>query len=437
MEDLSKLQTRREFLRKGILFLAASSTAPFFLTRTALALNSLVSNAPTASLPGLTDDRVLVVIQMGGGNDGLNTVVPYAMDDYYCARPAIGIAADKVIKINNVIGLHPNLAKLKALYDDGQMAIVQGVGYPNPDRSHFRSMEIWHTADPKSKDLQFGWLGRYLDNACPGCSPKEAQINPMGGVNIGNLMPLSMKSQQGLSISLENPDNFRWIPLADEGTDAKQQQAVFEKLNHVVAANLSDPQIARLDFLSRVAMNAELSSNRIREVARKYKPGPGYPNSGIAHQLQLVAQMIAGGLDTRVFYVSMGGFDTHANEQGPHDRLMTELAEAVTAFYKDLAAQGNDGRVLTMTFSEFGRRVAQNASNGTDHGTAAPLFVFGTHIKGGLYGAHPSLDAAQLDHGDLNFHTDFRSVYATVLENWLGAKSAPILGGDFKKLPFV
>lgn len=437
MSNQPGLHTRREFLRKGVLFLAASTTAPFFLTRTALALDSLVSSAPTTSIPGMPDDRVLVVIQMGGGNDGLNTVVPHAMDEYYCVRPTIGIAADKVLKINDLIGLHPNLAKLKALYDGGQMAIVQGVGYPNPDRSHFRSMEIWHTADPKSHDVEFGWLGRYLDNACPGCSPKQDQINPMGGIDIGNLMPLAMKSQKGASISLENPDSFRWIPLSDEGTDAKQQQAVFEKLNHVVAANLSNPEIARLDFLSRVAMNAEVSSNRIREVTRKYKPSQGYPNSGIARQLQLVAQMIAGGLDTRVFYVSMGGFDTHANEQGPHDRLMTELAGGVDAFYKDLAAQGNDGRVLTMTFSEFGRRVAQNASNGTDHGTAAPLFVFGTHIKGGLYGAHPSLDAAKLDHGDLNFHTDFRSVYATVLENWLGTNSAPILGGDFKKLAFV
>jgi uncharacterized protein (DUF1501 family) len=431
------LQTRREFLRKGVLFLAASTTAPFFLTRTALALDSIVSNAATKSISGLPDDRILVVIQMGGGNDGLNTVVPYTMDEYYRARTTIGIAKEKLLKINDLIGLHPNLTRFKELYDGGRMAVIQGVGYPNPDRSHFRSMEIWHTANPQSKTVEFGWLGRYLDNTCPGCSPKSGQINPMGGMNIGNMMPLAMKSHRGLSISLDSPDSFRWMPLADERLDAGHQEAIFEKLNHVVAANLSDPQVARLDFLSRVAMNAEVSSNRIREIAKKYKGGQTYPATGLGRQLQLVAQMIAGGLDTRVFYVSMGGFDTHANEQGPHDKLMTELAEGVHAFYKDLDKQGNNDRVLTMTFSEFGRRVAQNASNGTDHGTAAPMFVIGSRIKAGLYGEHPSLAADQLDHGDLKFHTDFRNVYATVLENWLGTKSQPILGSDFKKLAFV
>jgi uncharacterized protein (DUF1501 family) len=418
-----------------LLFLAASYSAPFFLTRTVMALDSIVSNSLTKSIPGVPDDHILVVIQMGGGNDGLNTVVPFAMDEYYRARNTIGIAKDKVLRINDKVGLHPNLAKLKGLYDGGQMAIIQGVGYPNPDRSHFRSMEIWHTADPKSKAIQYGWLGRYLDNACPGCDPQHNRINPMGGIGIGAHMPAAMTSEKGLSIALDNPDTFRWMPLSGDDRDAKQAEALFEKLNHVVTANLDDPQIARLDFLSRVAMNAELSSNRIREVTKKYKGGQTYPGTSLGRQLQLVAQMIGGGLDTRVFYVSMTGFDTHANENGPHDRLMTELAEGVDAFYSDLGKQGNAGRVLAMTFSEFGRRVAQNASGGTDHGTAAPMFVFGTRIKPGLYGAHPGL--TDLDHGDLKFATDFRSVYATVLENWLGAKSAPILGSDFKKLAFI
>ena len=432
-----KLQTRREFLRQGLFFLAASSTAPFFLTRTALALDSIAASAGTRSIPGVPDDHVLVVIQMGGGNDGLNTVVPFAMDEYYRVRPTIGIAKDKVLKLNGTIGLHPNLTKLKGLYDNGHMAIIQGVGYPNPDRSHFRSMEIWQTADPKSKAVQYGWLGRYLDNACPGCDAKANRINPMGGIGLGGYMPAALKSEHGLSIALDNPDSFRWEPLTDDKFDAKKAEATFEKLNHVVTANLSDPQVARLDFLSRVAMNAEISSQRIHDVTRKYKGGQTYPASGLANQLKIVSQMIAGGLNTRVYYVSFTGFDTHANEQGPHDRLMTELAEAVVAFYADLDKQGNTGRVLTMTFSEFGRRVAQNASNGTDHGTAAPMFVFGTRIKPGIYGTHPDLQPDKLDHGDLRFATDFRSVYATILENWLGAKSAAVLGSDFKKLAFV
>jgi uncharacterized protein (DUF1501 family) len=434
------IQTRREFLRRSIFFLATSCSAPFFLTRTVLALDSARANAGTASLPGMSDDRILIVVQMGGGNDGLNTVVPYAMDEYYRVRNTIGISKDKVLKLNDTIALHPNLAKLKGLYDDGRMAIVQAVGYPNPDRSHFRSMEIWHTADPQSKTVAYGWLGRYLDNACPGCDPLANRINPMGAIGLNGYQPVALKSQRGLGIAIDNnPDSFRWTPLAEEARDAKESAATFEKLNHVVAASLDNPEIARLDFLSRVAMNAELSSDRIREIMKKHKPAATktYPNTNLGRQLQTVSELISGGLDTRVYYVSMGGFDTHANEVGPHDKLMTELSEGIDAFYADLDRQGNADRVLTMTFSEFGRRVAQNASDGTDHGTAAPMFLFGSCIKPGIYGTHPDLEPDKLDHGDLRFATDFRSVYATVLENWLGAKSAPILGQEFDKLKFV
>jgi uncharacterized protein (DUF1501 family) len=431
------LQTRREFLRRSLFFLAGSASAPFFLTRTALALDSLTANAPTRSIPGMPDDHILVVIQLSGGNDGLNTVVPFAMDDYYRARPTLGIEKSKVLRLDSTVGLHPNLAKLKSLYDAGKMAVIQGVGYPNPDRSHFRSMEIWHTANPGSKAVSYGWLGRYLDNACPGCDPKTHAVNPMAGINVGGMMPVAMKSERGLAIALDNPDTFKWDPVSADNADAQHTSETFEKLNQIVATNLRDPQIARLDFLSRVAMNAEVSSERIRQVTKKYKDRATYPTTGLGRQLQIIGQMIGGGLDTRVYYVAFSGFDTHANEAGTHDRLLTELADAIEAFQKDLEKQGNAGRVLTMTFSEFGRRVAQNASNGTDHGTAAPMFVFGTRLKPGLYGAHPSLSPDSLDRGDLKFSTDFRSVYATVLDQWLGAKSPVILGQQFDKLKFV
>jgi uncharacterized protein (DUF1501 family) len=433
----NSLHTRREFLQKSLFFLAASCSAPFFLTRTALALDRKIAAAATKSIPGMPDDRILVVIQLGGGNDGLNSVVPFAMDDYYRARANLAVADEKVLKLNDTIGLHPNLAKLKSLYDDGQMAIIQGVGYPNPDRSHFRSMEIWHTADPRNKSVQFGWLGRYLDNTCPGCDPQRNQINPLGGINIGGWMPVALKSQRGLSIALENPDSFGWVPLTEDERDAEKVTTTFEKLNRIVAKNLNDPRIARLDFLSRVAMNAKLSSDRIRDVAKKHKGGATYPTTALGRQLQLVSQMIAGELDTRVYYVSMGGFDTHASQRGAHERLLTELADAVEIFHNDLQKQGNSERVLTMTFSEFGRRVAENASGGTDHGAAAPMFVFGKRVKAGIFGAHPSLAPDKLDRGDVPFHTDFRCVYATVLENWLGAKTVPILGSEFKKLDFI
>jgi uncharacterized protein (DUF1501 family) len=428
------LQTRREFLRKGIFFLAAGTTAPFFLTRTAHALDQVIAQAGTRSVPGMPDGRILVVIQMGGGNDGLNTVVPHAMDEYYKARPTLGISRAKVLALNDTLGLHPNLAKLKYLHAAGKLAIVQGVGYPNPDRSHFRSMEIWQTGDPKSQSVTYGWLGRYLDNACPGCDPRTKRINPMGGISLGGSLPVALKSERGMSIALESPDAFQWQPMAEEKSDAKQAAHTFEKLNRIVAANLQDPQVARLDFLSRVALNASVSSDRIRSATKKSSVSGNYPANALGRQLQLVAQMIAGGLDTRLYYVSMGGFDTHANQAGPHDRLMTELAEGVAAFQSDLEARGEADRVLTMTFSEFGRRVTENASGGTDHGAAAPLFVVGKRVKPGLYGSHPSL--TQLDRGDLRFTTDFRSVYATVLENWLGAKSVPILGQQFPLLKF-
>jgi uncharacterized protein (DUF1501 family) len=248
-------------------------------------------------------------------------------------------------------------------------------------------------------------------------------------------MPLSMRSAKGASIALENPDAFKWQPLIDEKSDAKRATATFEKLNQVVTGNLADPQVARLDFLSRVAMNAEVSSDKIHNITKRHRAAGSYPATGLGNQLKIVAQMINGGLNTRIYYCSFGGFDTHANEPGTHERLLTELADAVSAFQRDMEARDQAGRVLTMTFSEFGRRVAQNASNGTDHGTAAPLFVFGSRVKPGLYGQHPSL--TDLDRGDLKYSTDFRAVYATVLENWLGAKSLPILGRQFELLKFV
>ena len=435
MRSEIQMTTRREFVRKGLLFLAAGYSAPFFLTRTVWALDK---TAPATRPLGIPDGRILVVIQLGGGNDGLNTVVPHGMDEYYRARPQLGIPRDKLIKINDTVGLHPGLAKLKEIYDRGQLAIIQGVGYPNPDRSHFRSMEIWHTADPQSQTVTYGWLGRYLDNACPGCDPKRNQINPLAGINVGGWMPPALKSQRGLSIALDDPDSFRWVPLATDERDAKQTAGTFEKLNSTVAQNLKDPHLARLDFLSRVAMNADASSDRVRAVlAKSRRSESNYPTTGLARQLQLVARLIAGEIDTRVYYVSMGGFDTHANQAGPHERLLTEFAEAVAAFQADLQKQGNAHRVLTMTFSEFGRRVAENGSGGTDHGAAAPLFITGPAVKGGVYGPHPSLAPGDLDRGDLKFGTDFRQVYATVLENWLGASSAPILGSAFAKLKFV
>jgi uncharacterized protein (DUF1501 family) len=433
MNDIS-LQTRREFLKRGLTVAAAGLTVPSFVHRTAWALNDPRDVRSVASVPGVPDDRILVVLQLAGGNDGLNTVVPFADDAYYRARPGLAIPAGEVMRLNDHVGLVPNLAPLKALYDEGRMAIIQGVGYPNPNRSHFKSMEIWETASASDRVERYGWIGRYFDCTCEG-SPQ-----PTLGVAIGNEAPTAFRNARSVGVALEDPERFRWL-AGSPGEERSED--LFRELNRPAAAEKlsrsrllgrsgTAPETA-LDFLQRTALNARVSSDRIREVARKYRPTATYPPAGpLARSLQLIAAMIAGNLGTRIYFASLGGFDTHAGQRGRHQGLLTQLGGSVRAFYGDLKQQGNADRVLVMTFSEFGRRVAQNGSGGTDHGTAAPLFLFGNPVKPGIYGTHPSL--TDLDRGDLKFGTDFRSVYATVLEKWLGADSRAVLNGAFPTL---
>jgi len=415
--------TRREFLYKGLTIVAMGATAPSFLTRTALAMTNPFDIAQVTSRPGVPDDNVLVVIQMGGGNDGLNTIVPFNDDTYYRARPRLAIPRNEVITLNSEMGLHPKMAKFKEMYDRGNAAIVQGVGYPNPSRSHFKSMEIWHTADPEGRTLRVGWIGRYFDSKCPVCE------QPTVGVNVGPSMPLAMRSDGGQGATLETPDAFQWMPSMD-GLGAREEMEIFKMLN---APATNEP--ATIDFLRHTAMNAVLSSEQVREAVRLYKGGIEYPSNRFAGSMRLIAQMIAGKLPTKVYYAHMSGFDTHASQQGIHDTLLEQLSTGVDAFYRDLEVQGNAERVITVAFSEFGRRVAENGSNGTDHGTAAPMFIFGKRIKPGLHGRQPSL--ADLQDGDLKHNIDFRSVYATLLDKWLGADPSKILGSDFERVPFL
>jgi len=429
------LQTRREFLRRTITLASVAWTVPTFLHRTVWAMDNPLNEARGLSD---SDGRILVVIQLSGGNDGLNTVVPYTNHSYYKARPDIGIHKDKILKLNDELGLNPELSKFKALYDTGQMALVQGVGYPNPNRSHFRSMEIWHTACDSNKIEKYGWIGRYFDNACKGCDPTV-------GVNIGKLAPQSFVSKSPIGVSIEDPEMYRWINTG-AGSEAatKSAEAFFKKIvekssgKPAGASEMmgdSSTSAESLDYLQRTAMNAQLSSDKIRDVVKKYRSNVTYPSSAIGYSLKLVAQMIAGNLPTRVYYVSQGGYDTHSDQVNDQTKLLSELAEAVSAFYQDMHQQRNDKRVLSFTFSEFGRRVAQNGSGGTDHGTAGPVFVFGGAVKPGIYGSHP--DLTDLDRGDLKYKTDFRSVYSTVMENWLGTKAESVLGRSFPKLGFV
>ena len=420
---MSQGMTRREFVQKGLTIVAMGSTAPSFLTRTALAMANPFDIAQVTSRPGVPDDNVLVVVQMGGGNDGLNTIVPVTDDAYYRARPRLAIPRNEVIQLNSELGLHPKMTKFKELMDRGVAGVIQGVGYPNPSRSHFKSMEIWHTADPEGRVMRVGWIGRYFDSKCPVC------VEPTAGVNLGSSMPLAMKAEGGQGVTLENPDAFQWMSSLD-GIGAREEQELFRMLNSPAP---NEP--GTIDFLRHTAMNAVLSSERVREAVRQYKGGIDYPNNRFAFSMRLISQMIAGRLPTKVYYAHMTGFDTHAGQQGVHDTLLEQLSTGVDAFYRDLEAQGNADRVLVVAFSEFGRRVAENGSAGTDHGTAAPMFVFGKRVKPGIHGRQPSLN--ELVDGDLKHSIDFRSVYATVLDKWLGADPVKILGSEFERVPFL
>jgi uncharacterized protein (DUF1501 family) len=420
---------------------AASWTLPVFLEKTFFALDAMAADALTQTATG-KDGTILVVLQLAGGNDGLNMVVPFADDAYYRARPRLGLAAGSLLKIDNYRGLNAKLAGLKSLHDEGHLAIIQGVGYPNPNRSHFRSTEIWQTGSDADRNESYGWLGRYFDNYCAGCDPTV-------GVAIGEEMPQAFAAKKPTGVTFSRPEQFRWRPSEPNSGRMSDEEMFFRQLNEgeesapvasegaSVAAipGKTKSDLSTLDFLQRTALDAQLSSDKILEISRKYKSTVAYPPGQLAAGLSVIARMIAGGLPTRVYYASQGGFDTHAGQANAHDRLLGELNDAISAFVVDLKQQGNFDRVLLMTFSEFGRRVAENANGGTDHGAAAPMFVLGGKVKPGIFGKYPSL--TDLDRGDLKFNTDFRSIYGTVLEQWLNAPSQVVLGRKFPALAIV
>jgi uncharacterized protein (DUF1501 family) len=439
----STLHTRRDFLRTSMLGAAVSFTIPVFLQKTFFTLDAMAADSAIQTATG-KDGTILIVLQLAGGNDGMNTLIPYADDAYYRARPIIGIPRQNVIKVNDFAGLNPKLTGLKGLYDEGHLSILQGVGYPNPNRSHFRSTEIWQTASDSDKVEPYGWLGRYFDSCCKGADPTV-------GVAIGNESPQSFTSANPTGVSFSRPEQYRWMNDDKSGAseqiyremnapDPTDMRALDENDGGTIGSLAGSPTASRhgesnLEFLQRTALDAQMSSDKVLAIARKYPAGVSYPRSALGDSLNLVGRMIAGGLATRVYYVSQGGYDTHVNQAATHTRLMGELNDALVAFAQDMKAQGNFGRVVLMTFSEFGRRVAQNASNGTDHGAAAPMFVMGGAVKAGLFGQYPSLDS--LNSGDLAYNLDFRSVYATILDRWLRAPSKQVLGRQFPLLNLV
>jgi uncharacterized protein (DUF1501 family) len=408
-----------------------------FLTRTLqgsslLALGSVVPQfvANTARAAQTGKDTVLVVIEMSGGNDGLNTVIPHEDDLYHKYRPTLRYTKQQLVAVDDHIGLNPGMRSLSQMIKDKQLAVVQGVGYPNPDRSHFDSMDIWQMADPKRK-IGTGWIGRTVGDL-------QGRGGAIPALHIGRgRLPLAFKGAPGGAISINNTSSYR---LDLGGGSAEQLKARRQLVDDLARPASAAPDDSLLNFVQRRQVQTLTTLERLQEVLDKSRvnnnlfrmDGQGfrqYESSSLPVKLQLVAQLIAKGFGTRIFYVMIDGFDTHSAQLDPHRRLLAELADGISQFFNTLKQTKDDQRVRVMTFSEFGRRVQENGSKGTDHGAASCLFVAGPSVKGGVVGAHPSLK--DLDSGDLKHHTDFRSVYATLLDHWLGCDSAAVLGGQF------
>jgi uncharacterized protein (DUF1501 family) len=411
---------RRSFIRSSLasssLVAMGATTIPGFLGRSAVA-------AP-AGTPG---GRILVVVQLLGGNDGLNTVVPHGIDGYNRGRRALRLAPSQVHKITPEIGLHPAMGAMAGLLEKGRLAIVQGVGYPNPDRSHFRSMEIWETGrlESDAASLETGWLGRAADRVerRPGADPPALHVGR-------GALPQALRARKTEVPALESLETYK-LQVGGAEPERRTTRAVLSELAGMERRD-DDPL---LGFIRRTTLSAYASSGRLEQMLPKAGAASKYPNYGLARRLELVSLLIKAGFGTRIFYTSLDGFDTHANQLGTHAALLTELSDSVAAFHDDLTAAKLADRVVVLAFSEFGRRVQENASQGTDHGAAAPVFVVGPIAKAGLIGSHPSLN--DLDDGDLKFHTDFRRVYATLLTGWLDCPAEPVVGAGFAALPLL
>ncbi len=419
-------RTRREFLRQsggGIGLLAFSHFAPAFLVGTARA------GAP----PPEKDRRILVLVQLAGGNDGLNTVVPHTDDRYHRLRPNLGLISREILPLNDDLGLHPACSELHALFNDGKLSVVQNVGYPNPNRSHFRSTEIWETASDANETLPTGWLGRFLDNTCAGSPELDASRDP-GAVHVTTELPQSFLAADEHAV-FGLPARNRPTRGARPGASAAEVLELFAS-PPTDDAHDHDHEDANHAFLRQTTMNALVTERRVQRILAADRPETKYPGSPFAQSLHQVAAMIAAGFSTRVYFVSLGGFDTHANQAGTHQNLLQTLSAGLAAFQSDLTARGLADQVLTATFSEFGRRPAENQSKGTDHGTAAPLFVLGAQVQAGIVGDAPNLDLSG-PRADLNFSTDFRSVYATLLDRWLQTDADRVLGETHARLGFI
>jgi uncharacterized protein (DUF1501 family) len=401
---------RRDFLR------SASAGSLAFGAGMPSTLSRLASAAPQES------DRILVVFQFSGGNDGLSTVVPHGMDEYYKARPRLAIPKQQVLPINDTIGIVNTAAPFKEMFDEGNATIVQAVGYPKPNRSHFVSMDYWHTGVNSGPVPPTGWIGRTLDSLDPTGDETRSILH------IGTARNLAVEGARHRPISFKTADNFGWA-------GPKNGEPAFERMNRQEKGGAGP-----LDLIRRTAVDAVAASKQIRRAVSDYRTpikwptGPGSPSQATT-DLKTVAALINGGFPARVFYVSQGGFDTHFGQKNAHPGLMAQWSQAVKAFHDDLVRLKQDHRVLMLTFSEFGRRVKENFSQGTDHGVAGPVFLYGTPVAGGVIGEHPSL--SDLDSGDLKSARDFRTIYAGIARDWMQVESDSVVGSEFEPMSFL
>ena len=365
---------------------------------------------------------VLVVVQLSGGNDFMNTVVPYTAGIYYDSRPVVGLKEDEVLPIHDTLAWNPHCAPLQAMYDQGDVAVVQGIGYPNSNRSHFRAMDIWHTCEPIEIGTE-GWGGRTIRELDP------HSRNVLTGVSVGKGLPRAMAVPGVPVTSFDNLDTYGLLTGIEDARQRSQALEVFK--------GLYKPQVGAgivMDYLSQTAFNVIRGSDELKKATTGYSSTVEYADNAIARSLRDVARVHLTGLGTRVFYTQHGGYDNHANEVPDHPKLLQDLSGAISSFFQDLRAHNASSEVTMLVFTEFGRRIRDNAS-GTDHGSGGGAFIIGDRVKGGLYSEYPSLDPSRWVHGeDLEHTIDFRGIYATVLEQWMGIDPTAIVGGNFEQI---
>jgi uncharacterized protein (DUF1501 family) len=373
-----------------------------------------------------TKDNVLVVLQLSGGNDALNTIVPYADPLYLDNRPVVRIDPERVLPIDDAVGFNPTMAPIKDLWDQGKVAIIQGIGYPHPNRSHFRSMDIWHTCEPDKVGTE-GWLGRAIRDLDP---HKE---NVLIGVNFGRGLPRALAVPGVPVASVGNLETYG-VLTGIQGAD--QRSEALELFTKMYSPMLGRPLVK--EYISQTGSDALTGADILSTAPQKYASTVKYGSDTVAQYLRNIAQVHLAGLGTRILYTTapQNSFDTHASELGNHTRLWQEVSNAVSAFHQDLQEHNASDNVVVFLFTEFGRRVHDNGS-GTDHGSGGIAFVIGDAVRGGLYGEYPSLAPEKLLEGDLHYNNDFRGTYATLLEKWLGLDARPIVGGSFEQLDFL